>query len=785
MDAHETPVIDPTLDETPSSAIAESTPRKSLIRRVYGNKWVRRTRRTLLLVVVCMVVFIGFVYAKYPGFVKDTVNQFRFAPAGEVIDQYTFLMYFSDYYGRMRENPETGMYDFQQAISQHDGSDFEAGVLSYHAGDYPTAVTKIEADITGSGESEDKLFWLALAYQRVAEQDNCAKFCRVGTSQHFCSLPIERTHADTAPSRRAAELFEKLLDDYDSNSTLYRWLLNFSYMTLGEFPAGVPQKYLVSGDFVDTYYGDKAVAAKARYAHINLQERAAEMGINTEDCGRGVAVEDFDGDGFLDIVVGGAFSPLRFFRNVDGKSFEDRSSAAGLDKLNQIHGVSAADYDNDGHVDLFVSRPFYHFHLLRNRGDGTFDDVTFPSGLLPGTPSKDTAFYSFVATWGDVNNDGYLDVFISQFGQSFPFMSGLMARRAKASRLYLNVPGDNDVPRKFVDSTAQFGLTPYVTDKIIVSGPFGDFDADGWPDLFVSNFMGQSVLLRNIDGKRFEKSDLIQTHRSGFMSAFLDINHDGRLDLFHAAGTSAKTSTNCAVFDKGSNRSASTVYFQTADGEFTERSEAFGGGFRIGTMGVAYGDINNDGAYEFYLGTGNPEGHFVLPNAFFMGQLDGRQPTGMMDNASMLQGFGTIQKGHSIVFFDFDNDGDQDIYQSLGGMWPGDSWPNQFFVNETAAVNTWVKIRLRGRETNHRGVGAWIRVDARTADGESIVRQVYMHNNTGFGSAPYLAHIGLKDAERIDNVTVRWPVSKTTKSYAVEIGKLSVLDENGSTRVID
>ena len=269
------------------------------------------------------------------------------------------------------------------------------------------------------------------------------------------------------------------------------------------------------------------------------------------------------------------------------------------------------------------------------------------------------------------------------------------------------------------------------------------------------------------------------------MSAFLDINHDGRLDLFHAGGAAAKTSTNCAVFDKGSNRSATAIYFQTEDGKFVERPDAFGGGFRIGTMGVAYGDINNDGAYEFYLGTGNPEGQFVLPNAFFMGEIDGRQPTGMMANASMLQGFGTIQKGHSIVFFDFDNDGDQDIYQSLGGMWPGDSWPNQFFVNETTSDNTWVKIRLRGRETNHRGVGAWIRVDAKTTGGDPIVRQVYMHNNTGFGSAPYLAHIGLKDAARIEKVTVRWPVSKTTKTYAVEIGKLSVLDENGAVRVVD
>lgn len=753
-----------------------------MLGRIYRSRPCVWLRRAVLLLVICFLGGLGFLYAKYPGFVTDTWNQFRYAPTGEVIDQYTFLMYFSDYYGRMRINPETGMYDFDEAIAKHDGSDFEMGVLAYHNGDFTTAVSKIEADITASSESEEKLFWLALSYQRVAEQDNCAKHCRVGTSKHFCSLPIIRTHADKSPSRRAAEIFEQLLDEYDSDNTLYRWLLNFSYMTLGEFPSGVPSEYLVTGDFVDTYYGEKAQQVADRYPEIDLQERAAELGINVEDCGRGVAVEDFDGDGFLDIVAGGAFSSLRYFRNVNGKSFEDVSEKAGLSQLNQIHGVTTADYDNDGHIDLFVSRPFFHFHLMRNQGDGTFRDVTFSSGLLEEKPSKDTAYYTFVATWGDINNDGYLDVFLAQFGQTFPMMDGLMSRTAKPSRLYINVPGDGADARKFVDKTDEYGLTQYVDDKIIVSGPIGDFDADGWPDLFLSNFMGGNVLLKNVDGKRFEKTDLIQTRRSGFMSAFLDINHDGRLDLFHGGATSAKTSTNCAVFDQGSNRSASVIYVQGEDSQFTERADAFGGGFRIGTMGVAYGDINNDGAYEFYLGTGNPEGQFILPNAFFMGEASERQPTGMMQNASMLQGFGTIQKGHSIVFFDFDHDGDQDIYQSLGGMWPGDAWPNQFFVNESKSENSWVKIRLRGRDTNHFGVGAWIHVVAQSQDGSPIHRRVYMHNNTGFGSAPYMAHIGLMDAESIQRVEVKWPSNGETRTYDVSLNQLHVLDEHGGMR---
>jgi hypothetical protein len=166
-----------------------------------------------------------------------------------------------------------------------------------------------------------------------------------------------------------------------------------------------------------------------------------------------------------------------------------------------------------------------------------------------------------------------------------------------------------------------------------------------------------------------------------------------------------------------------------------------------------------------------------LPNLMYIGELNGTQPTGQTTNISMLHGFGTIQKGHSIVFFDFDEDGDQDIYSSLGGMWPADSWPNQFFVNNSQLENSWVKIRLRGRQTNYYGIGAKIRVVARNPDSEKIVRYYHIDNKTGFGSAPYLAHIGLFDATEIETVEVRWPVSRTTKIYSAALGQLNILDE--------
>ena len=285
-------------------------------------------------------------------------------------------------------------------------------------------------------------------------------------------------------------------------------------------------------------------------------------------------------------------------------------------------------------------------------------------------------------------------------------------------------------------------------------------------------------MLRNVAGKHFEKTNLINRTEGGFSCAFVDVNHDGKLDIFQAGFADAKTSTEMAVFGEHLDTyhsGHSAIFLQTQDGHFQEHNEFFD--TPMSTMGASFGDLNNDGCYDFYLGTGDPEGWFILPNLMYVGQTSGTKCTGQLTNISMLQGFGTIQKGHGIVFFDFNNDGNEDIYSSLGGMWPADKWPNQFFVNSSKTGNSWVKIRLRGRKTNYFGVGAKIKVMAENKQQEEIVRYYQMDNKTGFGSAPYLAHIGLMNATRIKGVEVNWPVSGCRKTYQADLDKLNTLDE--------
>lgn len=736
----------------------------------------------------------------YPGFTGSLWNELRHASLQEMTEDWDFFYaYFVPFVSKLSPDPETAYWDLQQAARQADrGTDLlEQGQIAYHRGRFTEAIQAIEQDIATHGESEQRLFWLALSFQRRAEATNCldrltdhAATTAAGPGhrhQAVCTLPLEATHRQTTDTERSADLFERLLDRYAPDDPLYLWLLNFTHMTLGRYPDGVPSRYLIDNAFTDHFYGERARQTRERFLDLHLRDRAHELGVDILDTGRGVAVEDFDGDGDLDLVTGGTFQTVRYFRNDSGRRFVERTREAGLDGVLQPFIITAADFDGDGWMDLFVARPFHRFMLFRNGGDGTFSDVTVESGLLPAPAAgDDPGYFTYVSVWGDVDRDGDLDLFVAQWGQGVPLGEGVLSRWPTGSRLYENRAG------RFVDATAAFGLLPVVGDEAVIGASFGDADGDGWPDLALSSFTrGRSLILRNVPaknepgeagarGRRFEVWRRLESPDPGFTTAFVDVDQDGRLDLFRGSDGPARSAMRNAVFGEEPDRYANTIYLQ-GDGPsgvaFERRTDLFGGGMPIGSMGASFGDLDNDGCPDFYLGTGNPEGWYLLPNLLYMGERAGVRCTGAMTNAAMLEGLGTVQKGHGIVFFDFDDDGDQDLYSSLGGMWPGDAWPNQLFVNESRLGRSWVKIRLAGRGANRFGVGARIRVTARDGAGTAIVRHATVDSKTGFGSAPYLAHVGLLDAVTIEGIEVRWPASGRVVAYPGELGRTLVLEE--------
>jgi FG-GAP-like repeat len=726
-------------------------------------------------------------YRRYPGFTRSLYCELRYATFTEHKNLFAVIRYWTEYMGYLRFDPDTGLYNFERADRR--GLDaYRRGVLEYHRGRFPDAIALIEQDIGARGETQDKVFWLAMSYLRQAEAENCLRRLTAGPEsgaengdagpcpcrKGLCCLPLTRHHTCPGPALAAAGLFERLLTRYDSHNYLYKWLLNFCHMTAGGFPDRVPPEHVLGGDFADTFSTARRDAVRREHPDLILEEQARELGVDVLQAGRGVAVEDFDNDGYLDLVVTDSFGELRYFQNDRGLRFLDRTKAVGLAGVKQAFILTAADYDNDGWMDLFISRPFGTFALFKNNGDGTFTDVTEASGLLDGKREDEIAA-TWISAWGDVNNDGHLDLFLAQWGFKMPFGKGLLAKPRMDSKLFVYEHG------RFVDRTAEYGLSEVVKDQYFVGAAFGDYDGDGYPDLFLSSpLRNTSVLLKNVGGKRFERTRLVPRTEGGFVCCFLDVNHDGRLDIFQSGFGDARTNTELAVFGKNRDRYRSchsTIFVQDAQGRFHDRHDLFD--VPMSTMGASYGDVNNDGLFDFYLGTGTPEGWFILPNLFYLSEAEGTRFAGRMTNVSMLEGLGTIQKGHGIVFFDFNNDGREDVFSSLGGMWPGDVWRSQLFVNKSTTANSWVKFRLRGRRTNRFGVGATLRVVGENDRREEIVRYCQIDNKTGFGSSPYLAHVGLMDAVRLKAVEVYWPVSRQWRGYAAELRTLNVLDEAG------
>lgn len=764
------------------AAIHRPPSRRLLARRARLAPLRLRRRAAALLLFAFLAAGGACAGSAYRGLTTGLYGQLRYSTLDEGRNVWAYVSYLLAFLQKLTFDPARGIYDFR--LTPDAGLDgFEQGRLAFHRGDFAGAAARLEGHLGQEGESEEALFWLALSYMRLAEAESCLAKLRGGHAGHapssLCSLPLRRAHERQEPSRQAIRALERLLDRWGdgSDGKLYRWLLNFSYMTVGGFPREVPAKHLLRTPFIDAFYGREAELRRHVYAHLRFIDRARELGVENHGTGRGVAAEDFDGDGDLDLIATGSFGGVRYYRNEGGSRFVDATAGSGLESVLQPLTVSMADHNGDGWMDLFVARPYAHYLLFANDGDGTFTDVTPRSGLLDSLPAGGIAT-TWMSTWGDVDNDGDLDLFVTNWAFRVPFVTGLAAERRQDSKLFLNEEG------RFHDATADFGLAGRVEDRHLIGVGFGDYDGDGWLDLYLTGPMpGTSALLRNVrgrQGRRFEETGALDWHEPGFTAAFVDVDHDGRLDVFHGGFSDARTAVTQAVFGEhlGDYRSGhNAILLQLPGGSFVPRKDLFGGRLAMGSMGASFGDLDNDGCHDFYIGTGNPEPWFILPNLMYRGEERGGRCTGRMENISMLNGFGNVQKGHGIVFFDFDGDGDQDVYSSLGGMWPADPWPSQLFVNESATGNRWVKIRLRGRRSNRFGLGSRIEVRAAGEGGPPIVRTYLMDGKTCFGSAPYLAHIGLGRATRIREVRVTWLGSGCAGTYPARLGELNVLDE--------
>jgi hypothetical protein len=432
-----------------------------------------------------------------------------------------------------------------------------------------------------------------------------------------------------------------------------------------------------------------------------------------------VAVGDYDRSGRFHIWVTNFSEEYNALYHSDGDHFTDvsfrsRTAASSLPYVGW--GNAFFDYDNDGWLDLFIgnetslSRESHPCELYHNNGDGTFTECAQEAGVA-------SVAYVKGVTIGDFNNDGRPDLYVSVYGG--------------ANQLWRNDgPADPAGGRarpcawRFTDVAGAARVT-----EPNYSFPtwFFDYDNDGWEDLFVSGY---------------------------YMAGLGDIAAD-YLGLPHGSETPR-------------------LYRNNRDGTFTDETKAAHLSRLLFTMGSNYGDFDNDGWLDFYLGTGNPDLGTLLPDRAFR-NADGK----VFQDVTTSGGFGHLQKGHGVSFGDLDNDGDQDIYHVVGGAYDADHFRNALYQNPGHG-NHWIVLKLEGMTSNRPGIGARISVVVRARGGERVIHKT-VRSGGSFGASPLRQEIGLGAAARIERVEIQWPAGgpvqilrglELDRRYSVREGEL-------------
>ncbi|SEO29979.1 Repeat domain-containing protein [Niastella yeongjuensis] len=584
---------------------------------------------------------------------------------------------------------------------------------------------------------------VAIAYLRLGERKNCI-YNHNGES---CIYPIANKgiHVNKQGAEKAIELYTSLLR-YDGSDLESRWLLNIAYMAAGGYPKEVPPALLLNLPATDS-----SITVKP------FQDISPRLGLNIKNMAGGSVIDDFNNDGYVDIVTSswGLQEGMHCYINNRNGTFTDATAASGLKELTGGLNMVQTDYNNDGLKDIFVLRGAWKGKygkepnsLLKNNGDGTFTDVTVAAGLLSFYPTQ-------TATWADFNNDGWLDVFI---GNETSF-----GGESNPCEFYLNNKNGT-----FTEMAVKAGCSVIAFVKGVTSG---DYDNDGFPDLFLSTLNGKKILLKNEGlangGIHFKDvtaaAGLSNNVTATFTTWFWDYDNDGWLDIL-VSGYEFNRSLAWYAAEEALHYSKSHsghifLFHNKHDGTFEDVTEKTGLNHIAFSMGGNFGDIDNDGWLDFYMGTGNPQYASLVPNKLFK-NIQGKR----FADVTLPARVGNLQKGHGVSFIDLDNDGDQDIYIEMGGAYVGDAYENALYINPGQNNNHWLLLSLQGNECNRAAIGTRLKI---TFSENGNKRVVYRDVNSGgsFGANPLMQHIGTGAAPIIDEVAIQWPGNLSTQVF--------------------
>jgi len=577
---------------------------------------------------------------------------------------------------------------------------------------------------------------LGIAFLHKAELDNGVTHAP-GERCLLTSRPAVPL-AKTKDLTRAIEHFTRYLGEKPDDLEV-RWLLNVAHMALGTYPREVPYTQLIPPSALES------AEDVGRFVDV-----AGEAGLVSVASAGGVIVDDFDNDGRLDVVTSdfNSCQPMRFFRRGERGQFVEGAARAGLGDQTGGLNMLQADYNNDGFLDILLLRGAWELaqrkSLLRNNGDGTFTDVTVASGLA--TPVTRTQ----AAVWSDVNRDGLLDLFVGN--------------EDSPAQLFLN-KGDGT----FEETAARAGVNRTAFSKGVSAA---DYDNDGWPDLYVSNLGGPGFLYHNNGGGRFTEVAAtagVTGSGQGFATWFFDYDNDGWQDLFATSYYTSVDETVRSYLRLPHNATTMKLYRNRGNGTFEDVTARAGLDKVVMPMGANFGDLDNDGFLDIYLGTGSPSYASLVPSVL----LRNRNGASFVD-VTAASGTGELHKGHGVAFADLDDDGDEEIVFQVGGATPGDAHALRLFDNPGNG-NDWITLKLTGVKTNRAAIGA--RIAITVDNGARGRRVIHRRVNSGgsFGASPLQQHIGLGAGARVVEVAVSWPDSGSQQRF-INVAKNQTLE---------